>query len=136
MRFLYSRNPRCFDEGEHVHHIIRQELNNSTSREAQGSHSHLLLAVEVLLRLPDLDVEGCGKVPGAGPLLLLSLGLALQHHRRRAGALRRVERSQERLPALRPDARAGAVWRGQGGAEECGGGSGGQGHGHGGGRGE
>ena len=97
--------------------------------------SHLLVTVEVLLRLPDLDVEGAGEVPSAGPLLLLALDLALHHHlhRHRLGALRRVQRGQEGPPGLREGACAGAgASGGRDGDEEgggCGGGDGDEGHG-------
>jgi hypothetical protein len=77
-----------------------------TARAKGGNREYLLVTVEVRLRVPDLYVECSWKVPGAGPLLLLALGLALQHHRRRVGALRRAERSRERTPKLWQGARA------------------------------
>jgi hypothetical protein len=86
-------------------HIVTNEIE--PDRAKGGSREYLLVAVEVRLRVPDLDVERSRKVPGAGPLPLL--GLALQHHGRRVGALRRRAegRREERTPTLRQGARAG-----------------------------
>lgn len=97
------------------------------AREERASHSHLLVDGEVVLRLPDLRVDGSGEVPGAGPLLLLRLDLALHHHLPRRGARplrRRAQGTRERLPLQREQG-CSCAGRGRDAGEEGGGGGGG-----------